>query len=1470
MKLTKRVVALLLTVMMVVTALSLGIFATEETTESNGVLRPIADTYVSSATPDAVYGDAETLYVNGSAKEDKVYLATFNTAELGDANKATLTLPVIGEGKLDIELYLINDYTVEETTLCYNEMPALTEANLIGKYTISATDNTINLLDLAARASGETFTIAIRGLAHYYELNFENYNVSEMVLSFDNGIATLYRTCYLDWDSTADENDYIMKEAGTPREQWVVADPTGGDNQVATLYYGGKTATATDGTMKYYNSLFTEAPTSADVGRIFNASFKVYTSSDAQITYGILAPTGNFSATSTSIAYGSGKVTIKNEDGWVTKTGTYKITDAMIKDTNAATAQYGMFSIRTITTTAEYYFDDIIVAEVTPTSLASRESTSATTAYITTETLPETWPVADTYVSRTNPDTAYGSEKTLLLGDAGGDKKLMVLSFKTKVLENGNYVLLDVPNSGSVLEDVSVFWINDYRLNEATLTYNELKKLNYETNLLGTYDLVSGTNKLDLSSIRDQLTGDYFTLVFRTEVHSYRVDFETYPTADTLTLGTSATSGTVGYSDTYFYRRGGELEANLSLAEDPLDSGNTVVFVNTKTATVAGRIRLFNALSYDALTDADVGKTYRFSFKILAKSEGAGTSNIVNYGVMAAATGTAWTTTEKNVNSISSKKWTELSVDYTVQKGDPALTNHPMFAIEFPKAASSAEIDYYLDDISVVEVVNGETVAVDASFASREDTDAVAPVRFVSALDGNVTVLETTVSSATTGDVFSIVDGDNTYSLLSVDNNKNLIFKTTGGTTYTLCDYQGTAYILDANEVKIAAIYDDTEGTVRFAVGDSLACYEAGKVTFGHKVIDGGVSENALVGTEGVKASLMATTTSELVGYQKNNADDKSVRFLSGVDWLYYTAIGFEVERDGVKLERESTSPYVFESVSIGDDSESAKNYGYNYMTALIIENITSGGVLKVTPYVKVGNNVIKGTSAYYKITTNDGLTIEKTTESTVALANNADLASLTVDGSPVVGFSAGVTEYNVPAADPSKMTIEAVTAEEGATFSVEQSGNIATVTVTSFNGKATKEYTLTAYEKLASEVVNKNGAKAIVTYVFDDGDRTTATIVTKELSPLYDSLTGSFALITKDLATLSTVKSEVGDGLLEYEKDANGNYVYTKNETNWNYWQPLLDTYKSRGFEAVSHTHTHAYIGENDNGGSFEYRNVNGVVFTSAVFPKGNITKEYYASNQILRELGQRAYAMVGAGLTAGGYKIDYTDSYKAFPQTSGAFIGKRTTYTYPKTPEVMVNKVTDFVNEDNRFNVLSYMVEHYNTSAVNTTNSSSSAADCLAAGINYWTGYIDTAVDMGGWAVFCFHNIRPDDFTGNLSHFVYQSQASALFKHSDDLSKTKDVWVANLTDAMLYVFERSTSEVGAYMDGDKVVVSLDDHEDDAIFNMALTVKVALPEGKSGATLDGTALTTFTENEVTYVYVDIVPGNSVTLTVNE
>ena len=155
------------------------------------------------------------------------------------------------------------------------------------------------------------------------------------------------------------------------------------------------------------------------------------------------------------------------------------------------------------------------------------------------------------------------------------------------------------------------------------------------------------------------------------------------------------------------------------------------------------------------------------------------------------------------------------------------------------------------------------------------------------------------------------------------------------------------------------------------------------------------------------------------------------------------------------------------------------------------------------------------------------------------------------------------------------------------------------------------------------------------------------------------------------------------------------------------------------------------------------------------------------------------------------------------------------------------------------------------------------------MAAGVEYWTNYIDEAVKMGGWAAFCFHNIRDDSHTETTGHFVYQSQADAVFKHSDDLAKENKVWVANFTDACLYMFERSTAEVNAYIaDDGSVVVSLDDKEDDEVFTMPLTVKVALPEGKTSAKLGETTLSTFTEDGTSCVYVDIVPGNSVTITV--
>lgn len=479
--------------------------------------------------------------------------------------------------------------------------------------------------------------------------------------------------------------------------------------------------------------------------------------------------------------------------------------------------------------------------------------------------------------------------------------------------------------------------------------------------------------------------------------------------------------------------------------------------------------------------------------------------------------------------------------------------------------------------------------------------------------------------------------------------------------------------------------------------------------------------------------------------------------------------------------------------------------------------------------------------------------------------ANDATLSLLKVDGISVFGFSPEKTSYSVSAKKVDKMTIGAVATQEGATVKIEQSGSVATVTVTSPNGRKEKVYTLQAYERVSSKIVNKNGANAIVTYVIDDGDKDTATFVTEEMSPKYSSLNASFALVTKKLGTFKT--QEGADGMLEYVKDSQGYYLYSKNSSEFNFWKTLLAEYADEGFEAVSHSHTHKYWGETDEGGSFEYKLNGGVTMTSEEFPRGNVSMEFWGSKQIIEDLGQRSLVFVRPGLNVNGKMVSYSKDFWTKMQDSGAYIGARGTYTYPDKPETMINTFSSFSNEDDRYFLKSYMVQHYNTSATTATaKGTSTPKECLDAGIDYWTTYIDTAVENNAWAAFCIHTIRPDNYVGS-SHYIFESQADALFAYTEQLTKENKVWVANLTDAYLYVIERATSTVEAYVDenGD-LSVALSCSETDDIYNMPLTVKVCLPEGKTGAALDGQELTTVTENGDVYVYVDVAPGSRVTL----
>lgn len=482
------------------------------------------------------------------------------------------------------------------------------------------------------------------------------------------------------------------------------------------------------------------------------------------------------------------------------------------------------------------------------------------------------------------------------------------------------------------------------------------------------------------------------------------------------------------------------------------------------------------------------------------------------------------------------------------------------------------------------------------------------------------------------------------------------------------------------------------------------------------------------------------------------------------------------------------------------------------------------------------------------------------------AIGNNAALAALKVNGNGVVAFDSAKTEYNVAVSDPANVKVEATAEEAGAEVKVEANGTKTTVTVTSINTKNERVYTLNAKIKTESEIVNKGGADATVTFVIDDGDQSTATFVIEKMASKYPSLTASFALITSKLATLDIVTNP--DGTKEYAKDADGFYTYKKNELAWEFWQNIA---KNKNYELVSHSHTHKYWGEDDNGGKFDYYNTAGDKFTSEDLPKGSVSKEFVASKQIIQDLDpdQLAAVFVRSGLSAGGKNVSYSATFWDPILDCGAYIGGRGTHTYPDKPRDMVNVFADFDKFATRSKLKSYMVQHYNTNPnIKTTQAGSGPAECLAAGIPYWTNYIDTAVEMKGWAAFCIHTIRPDTHDTRSGHYIYQSQADELFGHAQKLSDSGKLWIATVSEGMIYANEWSSASVEAYVEGDNVVVTLDHKEQGSYYTMPLTVKVALPAGNTSASADGKALKVFSENGKGYAYVDVAPKSSVTVEV--
>ncbi len=147
------------------------------------------------------------------------------------------------------------------------------------------------------------------------------------------------------------------------------------------------------------------------------------------------------------------------------------------------------------------------------------------------------------------------------------------------------------------------------------------------------------------------------------------------------------------------------------------------------------------------------------------------------------------------------------------------------------------------------------------------------------------------------------------------------------------------------------------------------------------------------------------------------------------------------------------------------------------------------------------------------------------------------------------------------------------------------------------------------------------------------------------------------------------------------------------------------------------------------------------------------------------------------------------------------------------------------------------------------------------------YLKSWVDRTVTESGWYVPFIHKVG--DVSG--TEMTY-SVIDELFAYIDKYQDAGDVWVSTFSDAVKYVRERQNTEVAVRYEAGNVYLTLtmaDMTEDGLalprdVFNHPLTVKVEVPESYDTVHyfLDGKLMTanTFTENDVTYAYVDAIP----------
>lgn len=962
------------------------------TVEGYNYKMPFADTFLSAASPDLAMGGNNRTHLDGG--DENLWAATFHSALVKNKDYMELTLPVVNDADVTVNAYILDGYTVDEETLTYNGfMSAVTldESNLAGKYTLVKGENILRIFDIGNKVKSDVFTVVLRvadSVTHSYVMDFDEYAAGHRFNRYMNPTTT-----------NGYDSNYFYRLGGEMAVTYVtvVDDPNGSDNKVLNV----QPSATVVGRLKLYNALSHDAFTSADKGKTYRFTVRVMCNQDSTSHIGIIPSSGSTWTKKVNYTLTAGE--------WKEMSVDYTVTEADTTATN-----HPMFSVEFKAGSDKlYYFDDMKVVEIANSkekgAVINAIDSGACGIRINGATIDGT--LSEGYVSSLTPDRVMnGGDALLVENGAESAEKLAFMSFAASDIRGMEQIIFNLPVDNDAAVRASIYYIDNYWADANSLTYNSMP--DFEDGYLGTYDLTKGTNKLDLAALAGKITGDVFTLVIKAEQSDYHIYEQTFDnmTVDTAEAASSTKSATLTYNtsynntatvdgvtheygftaNNYFWRAGGA-EARLKVAVDPDDPDNQVMsMVATQTYN---RVKFYNALSHDDLTSADANVTYRISFRAKSNSE---TGAKFAYGAMSTS-GSTWYGGSKSA-TVTNAGWTEISYDFTLGSNATQAVE-PMFTIN-PQVVGPV---FYFDDFRievlssdkkehVAELVTSEISFEDPNLGNEISID----------LDDKITVLETTVHNVTVGekdtvtDIFRVSDGSMTKSLLSMENDTGKLFFEMDGEKYYLHNNSGTTYFTaNDGEIPVVAIYDDVNGTVRFAVNGLLASYTKDgmiSVTEGLRVIDGGLSGDTTVrvfrraGTGEVifgelSSTVLMADTAEIIGVQKAISSD-AVRILAGIDSLYYHKLGFTVEylnENGDAVQTQSVYSYnsVFTSINVGGVEETAESLGYNYIACLVISGINSNGTIRVTPHVTLdGDNA--GASVTYRIQHDGGLTVEK------------------------------------------------------------------------------------------------------------------------------------------------------------------------------------------------------------------------------------------------------------------------------------------------------------------------------------------------------------------------------------------------------------------------------------------------------------------------------------------------------------